>query len=218
MRGKKTHQRWRVIQILALVVAGGWLWAWLKHPAARGDLGTWFTGCATFAAVCVALWVSIRDGRDRRAETDDQQAGLARSVTMLLSRAEVPPRPPVARAYGVPDSGTAVRVTVSNHGSEPILGVSVESLHLSSPIRMGQLRMWPEGEDVIAVVPPGGSAELMFRTLPVPDREQEWRMASAVIVFADGRGIRWKRWAQQPPQRLIDAVPRDMEPPYEFCS
>lgn len=136
---------------------------------------------ATVAAVVVALWVAIRDGRQQRAELADRQAAQARLVTAYVDRLQ---------------GRWCVRT--ANHSTAPVYDVEVEEV---------RHQQWVGNVEPV----PGSPAKLreLLPGAPV-DRPLAGEVggdpASAVVVFrfVDAAGLRWRREGTGPPQRLVN--------------
>jgi hypothetical protein len=153
----------------------------------------------TLIAVCVAIWIAIRDGRYRDAERRDNEATHARLVS--VSRASDPPR---------------LTVSYTNYGSCPVTSVRIVDIYG----RFGDVRSvgWSIGGSaepyVLAAIGPD-------RTVTTPPISVRWPEGAEIdevaalyyptIVFYDTNGRWWRRTAHDQPQRLLDtptAVPR----------
>lgn len=145
----------------------------------------WASAGATTAAVGVALWVSIRDGRQQRRDRKDQQAAQARLITVETT--EDP-------------TGGAFYVSVTNHSASPVFAVNVEAVHVTpDPLRVrfyGE-RSWPRLDadqrvSTKALTFTMDGTALADVTGP--------NIVSADISFVDSTGLRWRRWGGTPPR------------------
>jgi hypothetical protein len=161
-----------------LAKAGSWL-VRPREPDWWGASGQWVGGVGTIAAVVVALWIAIRDGRlaraDRRERDLRERQEQAAKVTAWIEYAGV-------HGYMV----------VSNANAEAINHVVVSfDLVQHLPMTGSTLHRGPEIEDdeyLYAILPPG-----KWR---MPIRE-EWRRPDTtpgvMLAFTDSRNGHWLR-------------------------
>ncbi|MFC4464648.1 hypothetical protein ACFPH6_08775 [Streptomyces xiangluensis] len=151
---------------------------------------------ATFAATGVALWVAVRDGRQRDAERRDQEAAQARLVTFT----------------GISDG----RLLITNHSLLPISRLLVTAKVQEADgewkflaVRSRATVPWPGGE-----LGPGGRV-----TLPVSHRMvepggtlvfsplQNGESVRVTMQLLDAQGLWWERTNDQEPVRLLQPPP-----------
>jgi hypothetical protein len=161
-----------------LAKAGRWL-VEPREPDWWGASGQWVGGLGTIAAVVVALWIAIRDGRlaraDRRERDLRERQEQAAKVTAWIE---------YAGGHGY--------MVVSNANAEAINHVVVSfDLVRHLPMTGSTLHRGPEIEDdeyLYAVLPPG-----KWR---MPIRE-EWRRPDltpgVMLAFTDSRNGHWLR-------------------------
>lgn len=156
--------------------------SWLVRPRSAdwwGASGQWAGGIGTIAAVVVALWIAIRDGRlaraDRRERDLRERQEQAGKVTAWIEYAG-------DRGYMVVSNANAEAV---NH-----VVVSFDLVH-NLPMTGSTLHRGPEIEDdeyLYAILPPG-----KWR---MPIRE-EWRRPGmtpgVMLAFTDSRNGHWLR-------------------------
>jgi hypothetical protein len=75
------------------------------------------TAIGAIGAALAALWIATRDRKDRKKEREDAALAQARLVVLAVSDWEASP---------------FYRVSVQNHGLQPLLDVRLESAELSS--------------------------------------------------------------------------------------
>lgn len=148
----------------------------------------------TVGAVVIALFVAINEGRRRRLDKEDSDAGQARLITVH--------RHP--QGY-----------VITNHSMAPILSLKIVNVEV---IEDG-VAAWEAGSGDDSdqspshdVVPPGehklfgvvnfrrpGTTEVnLQRRL---DRDDVLR---CTFAFTDAQGLRWKRQHQKQPERVLD--------------
>lgn len=161
-----------------LAKAGSWL-VEPREPDWWGASGQWVGGLGTIAAVVVALWIAIRDGRlareDRRARDLRERQEQAAKVTAWIE---------YAGGHGY--------MVVSNANAEAINHVVVSfDLVQHLPMTGSTLHRGPEieaDEYLYAILPPG-----KWR---MPIRE-EWRRPDmtpgVMLAFTDSRNGHWLR-------------------------
>ncbi|WP_410596228.1 hypothetical protein [Amycolatopsis sp. lyj-23] len=161
-----------------LAKAGSWL-VRPRDPDWWGASGQWAGGIGTIAAVVVALWIAIRDGRlareDRRERDLRERQEQAAKVTAWIEY-----------------TGDQGYMIVSNANAEAVnhVVVSFDLVH-QLPMTGSTLHRGPEIEDdeyLYAVLPPG-----KWR---MPIREQ-WRRPEmtpgVMLAFTDSRNGHWLR-------------------------
>ncbi|QKV75212.1 hypothetical protein [Amycolatopsis sp. Hca4] len=161
-----------------LAKAGSWL-VQPRDPDWWGASGQWVGGIGTIAAVVVALWIAIRDGRlareDRRERDLRERQEQAAKVTAWIEYAG-------ERGY----------IIVSNANAEAVnhVVVSFDLVH-NLPMTGSTLHRGPDIEDdeyLYAILPPG-----KWR---MPIRE-EWRRPGmtpgVMLAFTDSRNGHWLR-------------------------
>ncbi|WP_033261775.1 hypothetical protein [Amycolatopsis vancoresmycina] len=161
-----------------LAKAGIWL-VKPRNPDWWGASGQWAGGIGTIAAVVVALWIAIRDGRLARADRRDRD---------LRERQEQAAKVTAWVEY-VGDHGCMV---VSNANAEAInhVVVSFDLVH-HLPMTGSTLHRGPDIEDdeyLYAILPPG-----KWR-MPI---RAEWRRPDltpgVMLAFTDSRNGHWLR-------------------------
>ncbi|RSD24902.1 hypothetical protein [Amycolatopsis eburnea] len=160
--------------------------SWLVRPRDAdwwGASGQWVGGIGTIAAVVVALWIAIRDGRiareDRRERDLRERQEQAAKVTAWIERAEA-------------GSDAAGYMVVSNANAEAVNHVVVSfDLVRQLPMTGSTLHRGPVIEDdeyLYAILPPG-----KWR---MPIRE-EWQRPDltpgVMLAFTDSRNGHWLR-------------------------
>lgn len=160
----------------------------------RIDWGTfpdYLSGIGTVGTLAVALWVLTRELDDRR----DRDAAQARLVTVDAETA----------------SGDVVPVRVTNHSSEPIIGLEVEEVSWVPP--HGPDVRWRVPPSIMgarssaSVTPPGESLWVPVEFVNAAGERQGIRVPGAVTVrfsFHDSRGLTWSRVAGEQPLRVIN--------------
>ncbi|AWI32780.1 hypothetical protein [Streptomyces tirandamycinicus] len=170
----------------------------------------WATGtsiagaAATVGAVGVALWVAIREGRQRDAERRDAEAGQARLVTCRMQLGKIGSR-----------RGSCVIHNFSRHAVVDIELCSVTAVDPATGERWTTAetagrRTWAEGEPL----GPGLSYEFDLlnwvqegSTEPKDDWMPRggWHTARIKFVyrFTDAAGLRWERRNDEPPVRVL---------------
>ncbi|WP_103348046.1 hypothetical protein [Amycolatopsis sp. CA-128772] len=150
-----------------------------RNPDWWGASGQWAGGIGTIAAVVVALWIAIRDGRlaraDRRERDLRERQEQAAKVTAWIE---------YAGGHGY--------MVVSNANAEAVNHVVVSfDLVRTLPMTGSTLHRGPEIEDdeyLYAILPPG-----KWR---MPIRE-EWRRPDltpgVMLAFTDSRNGHWLR-------------------------
>ena len=150
-----------------------------RNPDWWGAAGQWAGGVGTIAAVVVALWIAIRDGRlaraDRRERDLRERQEQAAKVTAWIEYA-----------------GGSGYMVVSNANAEAVnhVVVSFDLVH-NLPMTGSTLHRGPEIEDdeyLYAILPPG-----KWR---MPIRE-EWQRPDltpgVMLAFTDSRNGHWLR-------------------------
>lgn len=161
-----------------------------------GSLAELAGAVATTAAVGVALWVAIRDGRLREEDRKDEQAAQARLITVQTT--EDP-------------TGGSFYVTVTNHSTSPVFAVNVEAMHVTPDplrVRFYGKRSWPRLDASRSV-----STKALTFTMDGTALADVTgpNIVSADISFVDSAGLRWRRWGGTPPRGGAPIVHR--EPP-----
>jgi hypothetical protein len=133
----------------------------------------------TFAAVVVALWVSIRSAQRQRAEQIDREAGQARLITTELRHE---------------DGRWWVRTT--NHSTAPIFDARILGVRHAGGV--GMVEPAPGAPVEVTTLTAGQSVDRAVAANGVP--------ANAVIVlqFLDAVGLRWRREGAAQPKRILD--------------
>jgi hypothetical protein len=141
-------------------------------------LGQVAGAAGTFAAVVLALWVARRDGRWRRAEQSDREAGQARLIIADMHH---------------DDGRWWVRTT--NHSTAPVFDVEV--VEVRHPNGISKVEPVPgapaeviklaAGEAIDRAITPGGDPS-----------------GVVVLRFLDAAGLRWRREGTAQPQRILD--------------
>ncbi|WP_439377968.1 hypothetical protein [Amycolatopsis lexingtonensis] len=159
---------------------------WLVEPRDPdwwGASGQWVGGIGTIAAVVVALWIAIRDGRvaqaDRRERDRRERQEQAAKVTAWIERAE-------------PGTDAAGYIVVSNANAEAVNHVVVSfDLVRQLPMTGSTLHRGPVIEDdeyLYAILPPG-----KWR-MPIREEWQRPDMTPGVMLaFTDSRNGHWLR-------------------------
>lgn len=184
--------RIRTVAFSVLGVAGvlllfgpllGKAWRWLVEPREPdwwGAAGQWAGAVGTVAAVAVALWIAIRDGRVARADRAKRELRewqeQAAKVTAWIETT---------------DAGE-VHMIVSNANSEAVHHVVVSfDLVRSLPMTGSTLHRGPEiepDEYLYAVLPPG-----KWR-MPVREgRRMAYTTPGVMLAFTDSRNGHWLR-------------------------
>ena len=157
-------------------------WIWLvepRNPDWWGASGQWVGGIGTIAAVVVALWIAIRDGRlaqaDRRERDLRERQEQAAKVTAWIEYA-----------------GGQGFMVVSNANAEAVnhVVVSFDLVH-NLPMTGSTLHRGPDIEDdeyLYAILPPG-----KWR-MPIREGWQRPDMTPGVMLaFTDSRNGHWLR-------------------------
>jgi hypothetical protein len=133
----------------------------------------------TVAAVVVALWIANRDGRQRRAERADRDAGQARLISAELRRE---------------DGRWWVRTT--NHSIAPIFDCEVlEVRHAGGPSRLEPV---PGAPVVLHRLAPNQTVDRAVAA------DGDLSDATVVLSFLDAAGLRWHREGVAAPRRIVD--------------
>jgi hypothetical protein len=146
----------------------------------------------TLAAVVVALWITVRDGRRIRAEQADRDDRQARLVTFEVYR-----------------RGDRWRVGTTNQSMAPIFEVTVTAVARGE--RVGHIEAVPGSPARLTLVPAGGRVEQTITFAepeppPIPDVTTTDEMINSYQVtahFLDAAGLRWSRTGSDPPQRIL---------------
>lgn len=138
---------------------------------------------ATLAAVVVALWIAVRDGRRVQALQDDRDAGQARLIT-----------------FEVYTRGDRWRVGTMNHSAAPIFEVTVTKVTCGD--RIGRVVEVPGSPEQLAMVPPGDKPEQTTDIAVVEADGSHKMIGSCTAHFLDAAGLRWSRTGSDPPQRI----------------
>jgi hypothetical protein len=132
----------------------------------------------TLAAVVVALWVALRDGRQLRAEQSDRAAGQARLIIADVHR----------------ESGRWwVRTT--NHSAAPVFEVEVVEVRHGGGVSMVEsvagapavLDKLAAGQTRDRAITPGGDPS----------------SGIVVLCYRDAAGLRWRREGTGKPERIL---------------
>lgn len=150
-----------------------------------GSLAEWAGATGTVAAVIVALWVAIKDARQRKSERKDEQAAQARLVVVDAHEDVI---------------GGFLAITVTNHSASPVFAVVVETVHVTpDPLRVRFVghREWiriDAGERKQAACQLFAMDGTTLATVKAPS------IVSADVSFVDSAGLRWRRWGNTPPR------------------
>ncbi|MEV6646982.1 hypothetical protein [Amycolatopsis sp. NPDC051371] len=158
-------------------------WGWLvqpREPEWWGAAGQWAGAVGTVAAVAVALWIAIRDGRVARVDRAKRELRewqeQAAKVTAWIETT---------------DAGE-VHMIVANANSEAVHHVVVSfDLVRSLPMTGSTLHRGPEIEDdeyLYAVLPPG-----KWRMPVRGGRRIEHTTPGVMLAFTDSRNGHWLR-------------------------
>lgn len=183
--------RWWVKLVLgglgcASIAALAWWWsASDANYIAWGTVANVAAAVGTVGATVAAVWIAIRDGRQRERDRKDEQAAQARLVSVEVDRAIL--------------FGAVIRVT--NHSSAPVFAVRVEHVHTSpDPLSFGfadQRREW-------ARIDPGDEVSVTCNLYLKDGRNLspvgDMTLVSADVSFVDVNGLRWRRWGNTPPR------------------
>ena len=148
----------------------------------------------TLGAVIVALFVAINEGRRRRLDKEDSDAGQARLITAHK------------HAHGY---------VISNHSLAPILALKIVKVEvIEDGLVAWELGTGEEGEDgaILEVMAPGATKYSELREFRRPGSSEvvvARRLASddtlrCTFAFTDAQGLRWKRVDQKQPERVLD--------------
>lgn len=175
--------------------------------------GQWAGAMGSLAAVVVALWIAIRDGRQRHREQQDREASQARTVTgeVRIRQFENSFFPMSGGARVMPPSSLPV-VAVENHGVEPILDVRIEAVTMR--FGGGLLEKWrlrdehPSVGDALILASVIGGQNTADDVIYFDELSAEMKIephaCSVTFTFADARGLTWRRVNNGPPQRVLD--------------
>lgn len=147
---------------------------------------------ATLAAVVVALWIALRDGRRARDEQADRDARQARLVTFEVYR-----------------RGDRWRVGTTNQSTAPIFEVTVTKV--TGTDHVGYVEAVPGSPAQLTVVPAGGKVEQTIKfadpeSSPGSDSTSTNGVSWSYQVsanFLDAAGLRWSRTGSDPPRRIL---------------
>ncbi|HET6705475.1 hypothetical protein [Amycolatopsis sp.] len=169
-----------VLLLFGPLLAKAWIWLVApRDPDWWGASGQWVGGIGTIAAVVVALWIAIRDGRlardDRRERDLRERQEQAAKVTAWIEYA-----------------GGQGYMVVSNANAEAVNHVVVSfDLVRNLPMTGSTLHRGPDIEDdeyLYAILPPG-----KWR-MPIREEWQRPDMTPGVMLaFTDSRNSHWLR-------------------------
>lgn len=163
--------------------------------------GTWIDAASavgTFAAVAVALWIGIRDGRERDAERRDSEAGQARLVMVSSGTA----------------SGGGIWVVLTNHSSQPVTGLELDEVTWDgdeargAPWRVPPTIMGARAAtDILAA---GDELKIPVEFLGPNGERIHVGVGSftARYSFRDACGLTWSRIGNGEPRRVLRKVSR----------
>src|SRR5690606_8911626 len=111
-----------------------------------GTVGEWFGAIGAIGAGAIALWIAIRDGRDRDPERRAAEAAQARGVIATVQHDREPRNLAGERN---------LRVRVANHSNAPITSIDILEI---TPVESWKIGRQPGrvGEFFAAAIPPGG--------------------------------------------------------------
>lgn len=141
-------------------------------------LGQAVGAVGTLLAVVVALWVASRDGRRRRAEQSDRDAGQARLIIADVHR-----------------EGGRWWVRTTNHSAAPVFGVEVVEVRYE-----GGVSVVEPVSGAPAVLDMLGAGETRDRAITA-----DGNPSSGVVVlrYLDSAGLRWHREGTGQPERML---------------
>lgn len=158
------------------------------------DAETWnvVEALGTWAAVVVALWVSVGESIRRGRERRDADRGQARLVAIEG------------------DGSGGIWVIVTNHSSEPIFGPELEDVRWAGPER-SEIARWEVAPAVIGarqvqnMLNAGAEWRIPIIFLDHDGKRKAVGVGSfrATISFRDARGLEWRRVASQQPERVL---------------
>jgi len=157
-------------------------WGWTtqtRSPEWWGAAGQWAGAVGTVAAVAVALWIAIRDGRQARADRRQRDVRERQEQASKVTA-------------WVETGATGVDMIVSNANAEAVNHVVVSfDLVRSLPMTGSTLHRGPEIEDdeyLFAVLPPG-----KWR-MAVPEARLDTDLTPGVMIaFSDSHNGHWLR-------------------------
>lgn len=141
---------------------------------------------ATVAAVVVALWIAVRDGRRARAEQADRDARQARLITFEVYR-----------------RGDRWRVGTANQSTAPIFEVTVTEVTCGNHV--GHVEAVPGSPAQLATVLAGDRVEqtILFAYQKSRPDPQLSGPCQVTATFLDAAGLRWCRTGSDPPRRIV---------------
>ncbi|MGG5260829.1 hypothetical protein [Phycicoccus avicenniae] len=187
-----------------------------------GDVGTWFSGAFTAAAVVVALLQGRRARQTaqeahgialRAQERADEDAAAREEIRQdeLANQARL-----VTTRVGAGHPTSWARVL--NASEEPIFALTLESAYLTGPRQPHDYEYRVLGRYSAATLTAGTEFEFEVefrepgaqRPLMVTDMD-----VSIDVSFVDKHGVRWRRWNNVQPRRdaVAPAVHREPPPP-----
>lgn len=146
---------------------------------------------ATLAAVVVALWIAVRDGRRVRVEQADRDASQARLITFEVCR-----------------GGDGWRVRTTNQSMAPIFDVTMTVVTCGD--RVGHVEPGPGSPKKLPMISPDGKK--VEQPIKFADRESHSRLdfnsidigsCQVTANFLDAAGLRWSRTGSDPPRRIL---------------
>jgi len=162
-----------------------------------GTVGEWFGAIGAIGAGAIALWIAIRDGRERDRERRDAEAAQARCVIATVQHDREPRNLAGERN---------LRVRVANHSNAPITSIDILEI---TPVESWKIGRQPGrvGEFFAAAIPPGGETvsepveltglPLIAESLPIE------RAVFARIQYVDSHGLVWERVGLDAPTRVL---------------
>lgn len=162
-----------------------------------GTVGEWFGAIGAIGAGAIALWIAIRDGRERDRERRDAEAAQARCVVATVEHDQTSRKLSGERE---------LRVHVANHSPEPITRVDILEI---TPVESWRIGREPGGvgQFFAAVIPPGEevvSDAITVQGLPVLAETLPFeRVVFARVQFVDAHGLVWERKGLEEPTRVL---------------
>ena len=155
-------------------------------------IGTWVGGLGSLSAAAAAVWIAIRDGRERDAARRDDEAAQARTL--------------IIETTWETGDGVAV-IRVSTHGTLSFLAVHLERIVISpGDAPPGSRQTIKNGGR--PVLPPGDSYNVLVSVQTPQGRFlafEEPYLVSGVVAYRDAFGRAWRRWGNTDPQRIVNA-------------
>jgi hypothetical protein len=155
-------------------------------------IATIVAALATTAAVVVALWIAIRDGRARDAERRDAKGAQARLVSLVATKA-----PGIGNYVG--------QIIVVNESQGPIRDpIAADD---SPDLERGNLTVRDPGRGKVAVPPviTSGATESWFVDIADGDMPASPVDFRAVLFFTDMFGLRWSISPDRQPIQVLDS-------------